>query len=42
MNGPLACQFDHQEIFHLLVQIYGADPNVRDNAGKKPIDMIMD
>jgi ankyrin repeat protein len=37
----LACQYGHQEVFDLLVKAYGADPRVRDNAGKTPRQYMM-
>ncbi|KAE9534838.1 hypothetical protein AGLY_008130 [Aphis glycines] len=32
----LALQFGHEEIYKILVESYGADPNVRDYSGRKP------
>ncbi|EEB19214.1 ankyrin repeat-containing protein, putative [Pediculus humanus corporis] len=32
----LAMQYEHEEIFDLLVQVYAADQNLRDWSGKKP------
>ncbi|XP_058793208.1 ankyrin repeat domain-containing protein SOWAHB [Phymastichus coffea] len=32
----LALQFDHENIFNLLVQVYGANQDIRDYSGKKP------
>jgi len=37
----LACQFGHQEVFSFMVKAYGADPHIRDNAGKKPRQYMM-
>ncbi|XP_043286754.1 ankyrin repeat domain-containing protein SOWAHB isoform X2 [Venturia canescens] len=31
----IAMQFDHENIFNLLVQVYGANQEVRDHSGKK-------
>ncbi|GLG95932.1 uncharacterized protein GBIM_02786 [Gryllus bimaculatus] len=32
----IAMQFNHENIFSLLVEAYGADPNLRDWSGRKP------
>ncbi|XP_032452023.1 ankyrin repeat domain-containing protein SOWAHA isoform X6 [Nasonia vitripennis] len=32
----IALQFDHENIFNLLVQVYGANQDIRDYSGKKP------
>ncbi|KAK0092928.1 hypothetical protein PV326_000301 [Microctonus aethiopoides] len=31
----LAMQFDHENIFNLLIQVYGANQEIRDHSGKK-------
>ncbi|XP_066602254.1 ankyrin repeat domain-containing protein SOWAHC [Prorops nasuta] len=31
----IAMQFDHENIFNLLVQVYGANQDIRDHSGKK-------
>ncbi|XP_050433163.1 uncharacterized protein LOC126841019 [Adelges cooleyi] len=34
-------QFGHEEVFKILVEIYGADPNMRDWSGRKPRQYLM-
>ena len=32
----MACLFGRNELYDVLVEMYGANPDVYDNAGKKP------